>query len=289
MRAASRRRGCAFAPTRSPSASIRTSRRVLGAFALQLEGGKVADVADRLRRHGGDAQARARARGGARSASPGTRRRSRRRCEALARDFAPIDRLARRAPATAPRWRRNLLRRFHHRDHGRRDRDPPRRRLGASPWLSHALSGSRAASHAAAPARQRLRSTSAGEAVYIDDLPEPAGLLHVYLGLSAKAHARIMQHRPRAGARGAGRGAGADRRGHAGRQRREPDASPRRAAVRDRRSSSTSGQPLFAVAAPTPRPGAAGGAARRGRVRGAAGRCSTSRRRGPGSGWSPSR
>ena len=30
-----------------------------------------------------------------------------------------------------------------------------------------------------------------GEAVYIDDIPEPAGLLHVYLGLSAKAHARI--------------------------------------------------------------------------------------------------
>jgi hypothetical protein len=33
----------------------------------------------------------------------------------------------------------------------------------------------------------------AGEAAYIDDLPEPAGLLHVYLGLSAKAHARITR------------------------------------------------------------------------------------------------
>ena len=30
-----------------------------------------------------------------------------------------------------------------------------------------------------------------GEAVYIDDLPEPAGLLHVYLGTSDKAHARL--------------------------------------------------------------------------------------------------
>ena len=29
-----------------------------------------------------------------------------------------------------------------------------------------------------------------GEAAYID-LPGPAGLLHVYLGISAKAHARI--------------------------------------------------------------------------------------------------
>jgi xanthine dehydrogenase large subunit len=32
----------------------------------------------------------------------------------------------------------------------------------------------------------------AGEAIYIDDLPEPAGLLHVYLGLSTEAHARIL-------------------------------------------------------------------------------------------------
>ncbi|SEE51216.1 xanthine dehydrogenase, molybdenum binding subunit apoprotein [Rhizobiales bacterium GAS188] len=31
----------------------------------------------------------------------------------------------------------------------------------------------------------------AGEALYIDDLPEPAGLSHVYLGLSERAHARI--------------------------------------------------------------------------------------------------
>ena len=31
-----------------------------------------------------------------------------------------------------------------------------------------------------------------GEALYIDDLPEPAGLLHVYLGLSARPHARIL-------------------------------------------------------------------------------------------------
>ena len=31
-----------------------------------------------------------------------------------------------------------------------------------------------------------------GEAIYIDDLPEPAGLLHVYLGLSTVAHARIL-------------------------------------------------------------------------------------------------
>ena len=31
----------------------------------------------------------------------------------------------------------------------------------------------------------------AGSAVYIDDLPEPAGMLHVHFGLSTRAHARI--------------------------------------------------------------------------------------------------
>jgi xanthine dehydrogenase large subunit len=32
-----------------------------------------------------------------------------------------------------------------------------------------------------------------GEALYIDDLPEPQGLLHVYLGLATKPHARIVK------------------------------------------------------------------------------------------------
>ena len=32
----------------------------------------------------------------------------------------------------------------------------------------------------------------AGEAIYVDDLREPAGLLHAYLGLSERAHARIL-------------------------------------------------------------------------------------------------
>ncbi|MDB5425043.1 MAG: xdhB [Phenylobacterium sp.] len=33
----------------------------------------------------------------------------------------------------------------------------------------------------------------AGEALYIDDLPEPAGLLHIHVGQSARAHARIRR------------------------------------------------------------------------------------------------
>lgn len=31
-----------------------------------------------------------------------------------------------------------------------------------------------------------------GEAIYIDDMPEPAGLLHVYLGIADRAHAKIL-------------------------------------------------------------------------------------------------
>ncbi|HLZ76511.1 xanthine dehydrogenase molybdopterin binding subunit [Phenylobacterium sp.] len=33
----------------------------------------------------------------------------------------------------------------------------------------------------------------AGEALYIDDLPEPAGLLHLYVGQSGRAHARVTR------------------------------------------------------------------------------------------------
>jgi xanthine dehydrogenase large subunit len=33
----------------------------------------------------------------------------------------------------------------------------------------------------------------AGEALYIDDLPEPAGLLHIHVGQSARAHARVTR------------------------------------------------------------------------------------------------
>jgi len=45
--------------------------------------------------------------------------------------------------------------------------------------------------HAALPHDSAARHV-AGSAIYIDDLPEPTGLLHVAFGLSAKAHARIV-------------------------------------------------------------------------------------------------
>jgi xanthine dehydrogenase large subunit len=41
------------------------------------------------------------------------------------------------------------------------------------------------------PAHDSAHKHVSGEALFIDDIPEPAGLLHVYLGLSTQAHARI--------------------------------------------------------------------------------------------------
>ena len=45
--------------------------------------------------------------------------------------------------------------------------------------------------HASLPHDSALRHVS-GAAIYIDDIPEPAGMLHVHLGMSRKAHARIV-------------------------------------------------------------------------------------------------
>lgn len=44
--------------------------------------------------------------------------------------------------------------------------------------------------HASVPHDSALRHVT-GAAVYVDDLPEPPGLLHVHLGMSTRAHARI--------------------------------------------------------------------------------------------------
>jgi xanthine dehydrogenase large subunit len=45
--------------------------------------------------------------------------------------------------------------------------------------------------HASLPHDSALRHVS-GTAIYVDDLPEPAGLVHVHLGMSKKAHAKIV-------------------------------------------------------------------------------------------------
>ncbi len=45
----------------------------------------------------------------------------------------------------------------------------------------------------AAIAHDSAEKHVAGEALYIDDLPEPAGLLHLYVGQSGRAHARVTR------------------------------------------------------------------------------------------------
>ena len=42
-------------------------------------------------------------------------------------------------------------------------------------------------------AHESARKHVSGEAVYIDDMPEPPGLLHAAFGLSQRAHARISK------------------------------------------------------------------------------------------------
>lgn len=45
--------------------------------------------------------------------------------------------------------------------------------------------------HASVPHDSALRHVT-GTAIYVDDLPEPAGMLHVHLGMSTRAHARLV-------------------------------------------------------------------------------------------------
>ena len=129
------------------------------------------------------------------SASPGPRRRSRPRVDRLGERLPADHRYAsvgRLPPVGGPQSPAPPA----SRDHERR-RDPSRRR----PEPRSCLSGSRAPSTIRAPMTAPRRHVS-GEALYIDDLPEPAGLLHIQLGLSTKAHAQDRQGRSGAGPRG---------------------------------------------------------------------------------------
>ena len=96
---------------------------------------------------------------------------------ALGEDFQPITDMRASAGYRLP-VARNLLRRLHV-ETTSDGRDPSRRRPEPRPCLSASR---------AAPTMPRTHDSArrhvTGEALYIDDLPEPAGLLHVQLGLS---------------------------------------------------------------------------------------------------------
>ena len=62
-----------------------------------------------------------------------------------------------------------------------------------------------------------------GQAVYIDDMPEPAGTLHGCLGLVDRCAWHDHVDRPVGGACGTGRRRRADRQGCSRRKRHQPD------------------------------------------------------------------
>ena len=180
---------------------------VLGAFALDAR--RTARSRRARIAFGGMAATPKRARNGRGGADRPALERgdgARRRWPRWREDFTPINDWRASAGYRA-RVAGNLLRRLLHRDH-RRSATETRagRRPEPGPCLSRGI-----AERIAGGVQPAARATTApgkhvtGEATYIDDLPAPAGLLHVYLGISAKAHARIMRARSRAGARGARR------------------------------------------------------------------------------------
>ena len=110
-----RRRARSFAPTRSPSASTRTSPRCCARFCLTVDGGRISEATGRLRRHGGDAQARAGRRSGAARAPACRNARLACASDAVGADFTAAHRHARqrrlpparrRATWSSRRWPR---------------------------------------------------------------------------------------------------------------------------------------------------------------------------------------
>ena len=184
--------------------------------------------ADRLWRHGGDAEAGAPRRGSARRASPGTRPRSKRRWPRSTK-ISRRSTTGARAPPTAA-WRRATCCggcSIETTDDD--DGDPPGRRPEPRPCLS-GLRRSRSWRRAAAAApRQRLEARQRRGELH----RRPARAARTSCtSISASARGR-MPGSPgstsRRCAQAPGVVAGADRRRHSGRQRRQPDASQRRA------------------------------------------------------------
>ena len=175
LRAAAADRTRCSAPTRSPSASTRTSRRSAapsicarrrhGVATARIAFGGMAAIPKRAAAAEaallGQAWTEARGRG---RAWPRWRRTSRRSPTCAPR------------PATGWRSRGNLLRRLPDRDDRRRPRHASRRRAEPRPWLTRAESAARRAIeggvHQRDRARQRRKHVT-GEALYVDDMPEP--------------------------------------------------------------------------------------------------------------------
>ena len=190
--AASRAPGRASRATRWSSASTRTSRPCAAASPSRLDERHGRERAHRLRRHGGHAQARAPRARRRWPARPGTRRRVEAALPALGARLHADRRLARVGRLSCRRSPANLLRRLSPRDHGRATETRLVGDRSAAP-MSERIQRRRARARAAP--RQRRRARHAARRAYIDDLPEPPGTLHVYLGLS-DGRTRASRARP---------------------------------------------------------------------------------------------
>ena len=213
--------------------------------------------AHRLRRHGGDAQARPERRAGVDRGEP------RRACELARRargtfaGFHPLDRPARERGLSHDGRRRICSKR-------RCSRFPARARRPGSecsmpPNDMGDLALATAVVHKPLP-HNSARLHVQGSANYVDDIREPEGTLHVAIGMADKARGRLKSPGRRGGACGARRRRRADGGRHS-RQERRGARVRRRAAVGARGSDFPRPGPVRGRR-PHPRSGAAGGAAR---------------------------
>ena len=230
---------------------------VMGAFRFTVdEDGRDQRGADRLWRHGGDAEAGERRRDGAdRRAAPRLRAPGRGPSRRSARTSRRSTTTA-PAPATAPRRRTRLLGKALIEAAGTAvDADPHRRpaREARPMELADIIAGAEAARRRP---RSRSRttarsSTSPAQALYIDDMPRAGRHAASRAGLCADRRRPRHGARPRAGARRAGRRRGAHRRRHPRQQRHQPEGHRRRPGDRAPSKVMFYGQVLFAVVAET--------------------------------------
>jgi xanthine dehydrogenase small subunit len=197
-----------------------------GAFRVALDArGHVGIGAHRLRRHGGDPEARDGGR--SRPARAGLDRGDDRGGAAgLCHRFPAADRHAGLGRLSAAR-RAEPAAAVPPRD----DRRGPTADAGGGMNKQSAITASPL--HVSVPHDSAIKQV-AGRADYVDDLPEPEGTLHAYLGLSSRAHAEIVAIDLDA-VRGRARGPRCpDRRGHPRRERYQHGPQARRAGVRPR-------------------------------------------------------
>ena len=182
------------APTRSPSASTRTSPPSAAPSRWRSSDGRVADIRLGYRRHGGDAEARARLRAGADRPAAGPRRRVARGAAGARRGFRADLRHAgerRLSPAGGAQSAAQVP---------ARDRRPAAARRGCAPAEASRRDAAAPAARPCAGAARRTTapsSMSRGTALYIDDMPEPRDLLHAYIRLERAGACAHHPPRPR--------------------------------------------------------------------------------------------